>query len=66
MTAEQSMMQAITQAAIKAAAAEIMAVKEAVNLGNAAGSPQVIPTTCSPVLKQPTFNEKVGGKYQEL
>ena len=47
-------MQVIIQIAIHTATVAIMVVKEAENLINAATSVQAIPSTGSPVLKQPT------------
>ena len=57
------MIQAITQAAIEAAKAEIMSVKEIENPVKTAISVQVMPRTGSPALKQSTFDWKAADKY---
>ena len=66
MAAEQIMMQTITQAAIKAAKAAIMTIKETENPVNAARYMQVMLRTGGPVLKQPNIDWKTADKYQEL
>ena len=64
MATKQNMMQAITQTAIQAGKAAIMAVKEIENPVNATRLVQIMPKTGGPTLKQQTFNCKVANKYQ--
>ena len=66
MEAEQSMTQAIIQTRIESAKAAIMAVREVDNLVNNASPVHTAPRSGGPMLKQPTFDWKVAGKYQEL
>ena len=61
------MMQTMTQSAMEAATkAAIAAVKEVENTVNAARSIQVMYRSDGPALKQPKFDWKAAGKYQEL
>ena len=57
MVPEQDMIQAITQAAIAAPKAVIMAGKEAENPVSAARSVQAMPHTSGPALNQTTFDQ---------
>ena len=56
MPAEQGMRKAITQAAIKAAKSEVMAVREANNLDKNARPIYTTPGAGSPALRQPVLD----------
>ena len=66
MAAEQNMTKAIMQAAMEAAKAAIMVIKEAENSVSTAKPIQMMPKTGDLALKQPIFDWKVPDKYQEL
>ena len=66
MAVKQSMMWAVTQAAMETAKAAIMAVKEEENSVNTVRPMHIIPRTSGPTLKEPTFNWKAANKSQGL
>ena len=65
MTAEQSMVQALTQAEIESVKATLLCC-ERVSPAETRRVVHAAPRSSKPSLKQPTFNWKVADKYNEL